>query len=64
MNEDLMGISHQDMVGYPNVSLSKDQILDNADKLDIIKTDAKIDPSIEGINPSMNRFQETNSCHR
>ena len=54
---DLMGISHQDMVDYPNILLSKDQTLDNAAKLDIIKTDPKFDPSIEGINPSMNRFQ-------
>ena len=56
-DNDLIGITNEDMVGYPDTLLSKDQILENAAKLDIIKKDPKFDPSIQGSNPSMNRFQ-------
>ena len=56
-DNDLIGITNEDMVGYPDTLLPKDQILENEAKLDIIKTDPKFDPSIEGLDPSMNRFQ-------
>ena len=54
---DLIGITYEDMVGYPDTLLSKDQILENAAKLELIKKHPKFDPSIQGSNPSMNRFQ-------
>ena len=56
-DNDLIGITYEDMVGYPDTLLSKDQILENAAKLELIKKDPKFDPSIQGSNPSMNRFQ-------
>ena len=57
IDNDLIGITYEDMVGYPDTLLSKDQILENATKLELIKKDPKFDPSIQGSNPSMNRFQ-------
>ena len=57
IDNDLIGITYEDMVGYPDTLLSKDQILENAAKLELIKKDPKFDPSIQGSNPSMNRFQ-------
>jgi hypothetical protein len=56
-DNDLIGITYEDMVGYPDTLLSKDQILENAAKLELIKKDPKFDPSIQGSNPSMDRFQ-------
>ena len=57
IDNDLIGITYEDMVGYPDTLLSKDQILENAAKLELIKKDPKFDPSIQGSNPSMDRFQ-------
>lgn len=57
IDNDLIGITYEDMVGYPDTLLSKDQILENAAKLELIKKDPKFDPSIQGSNLSMNRFQ-------
>ena len=57
IDNDLIGITYEDMVGYPDTLLSKDQILENAAKLELIKKHPKFDPSIQGSNLSMNRFQ-------